>query len=92
MAADRKAKAEILKLEEELPSWRTLINTGTSTGKKIHYDSCKIHTIGQVLIAWFNDCILVKSGQIILSITSRGARFARPLLHLICISHRVDLA
>ena len=36
MAADRKAKAEILKLEEELPSWRTLINTGTSMGKEIH--------------------------------------------------------
>jgi hypothetical protein len=33
IAADRKAKDEILKLEEELPSWRTLINTGTSIGK-----------------------------------------------------------
>ena len=43
MAADRQAKAEILKLEEELPSWRTLINTGSSTGTCVELDNF-IHT------------------------------------------------
>ena len=39
MAADRQAKEEILKLEEELPSWRTLIDAGSSSGNvlSIHW-------------------------------------------------------
>lgn len=43
MAADRQAKAEILKLEEELPSWRTLINTGSSTGICVELDNIHTH-------------------------------------------------
>lgn len=33
MISDRQAKAEILRLEEELPSWRTVIETGSGPGK-----------------------------------------------------------
>lgn len=32
---DRHAKREIMKLEEELPNWRTIIDTGTTPGNDI---------------------------------------------------------
>ena len=36
MAADHCAKKEIIKLEEELPKWRTIINTGAPPGTYVH--------------------------------------------------------
>ena len=35
MASDRQAKIEIIKLEEELPLWRTVIDTGSPPGEHV---------------------------------------------------------
>ena len=39
MAADHCAKKEIIKLEEELPKWRTIINTGAPPGTHVQCSS-----------------------------------------------------
>ena len=36
IAADHYAKREIMKLEEELPKWRTIIDTGAPPGRPLH--------------------------------------------------------
>ena len=40
IAADHYAKREIMKLEEELPKWRTIIDTGAPPGRP----SCMYYT------------------------------------------------
>ena len=36
IAADHYVKREIMKLEEELPKWRTIIDTGAPPGRPLH--------------------------------------------------------
>ena len=45
IAADHYAKREIMKLEEELPKWRTIIDTGAPPGRPSPLTSCTVHIL-----------------------------------------------